>query len=550
MTVKLHTGETIWSNKFKLFNAKVFVPQSNLPGDIINFGFSAPYFLIFIDNQISDTDAKAYADSTGLSKIAADFDTSIVFINPTNEGGWKNAPLGIFEQIIENSKIHQYHKDGYAILESKFFNTNDGFAIRGAIFRSCIIAKDGAADYVAKNLLKPINGAGLWGPADVTPTVCFLENLSVLPEITRRNMPIVSIANSKEINDKIKADTNYSYFQEKADFTEAYYNFARQFKRWGWVGDLEFEPDFEKLNMKEEYGIVELKTSDDNSGDDAGTKTHKVGYLSYYNKDLFTKGPAPLVLCFHGGGDSAKHIAQVSAWYKVCHDHNFLLVCIENHLNSTATEMMELLEIIKSKYRIDETRIYGTGFSMGGCKTWDLYQEYPEVFAALAPMDATWDVGCNFLGKPSAGLHHSGKINQNIMVPIFYAGGEATPLPELPFQDEKCRGRMEYVLKVNDCKTEYNVKYEDKENWKDKIWGISGDKIQKITDDARKAILTLNFFESRDGNYYSVFGSVSEMGHECRYHTCEYAYRFMSQFQRASDGKIKITNNGKGDELN
>ena len=32
---------------------------------------------------------------------------------------------------------------------------------------------------------------------------------------------------------------------------------------------------------------------------------------------------------------------------------------------------------------------------MGGCKTWDLYQEYPDVFAAVAPMDATFDVGCN-----------------------------------------------------------------------------------------------------------------------------------------------------------
>ena len=61
--------------------------------------------------------------------------------------------------------------------------------------------------------------------------------------------------------------------------------------------------------------------------------------------------------------------------------------------------MIELLEILKKKYKIDSTRIYATGFSMGGCKTWDMIQEYPQVLAAAAPMDATFDVGCNVYGN-------------------------------------------------------------------------------------------------------------------------------------------------------
>ena len=102
---------------------------------------------------------------------------------------------------------------------------------------------------------------------------------------------------------------------------------------------------------------------------------------------------------------------------------------MENHLNSTATEMMELIEILKDRYNIDSTRIYATGFSMGGCKSWDLYQEYPQVFAGLAPMDATFDVGRNIYDQEV-----KKGINENVIVPIFYAGGEITPLPELPFQ--------------------------------------------------------------------------------------------------------------------
>lgn len=533
----------IWSQKFNLFNAKVFVPESTLPGDIINFGFSAPYFLKFTDEELSDEQAVKFTEESGLSKIAAAYDTSVVFINPLNDGGWKSAPEGIFEEIIENSKIHQYHEDGIAVLNNRFFHKNEGFAIRGAIFRTCLIAKDAAADYIATHLLKAINGAGLWGPADIAPTVCVLENLSVMPKIERRDMPIVSVANSEQINNAIKSATDYSFIQEKADFTEAFYNFIRKFKRWGWVGDLMDEPDFEKLGLIEEPCVVELKTSKDNAGDATGTASHKVGYLSYYNKDLFKNGPAPLVLCFHGGGDSAKHIAQVSEWYRVAHDHNFLLVCVEDHINSTASEMMELLQILKKQYKVDETRIYATGFSMGGCKTWDLYQEYPEVFAAVAPMDATFDMGLNLYGQPSPGYHGTGKINESVLVPVFYSGGEVTPLPELPFQAEKCRDRMEYVLKVNKCTAKYDVRFEDKENWADKIWGISGEKIQKVEDKSRDAILTLNYFSSENGKIYTVFGSINNQGHECRYHTCEYAWRFFSQFRRLNDGTIEGESN-------
>lgn len=538
----INQTDRIWNHDFKNFGAKVYVPSSCVPGEIVNFGYSAPYFVVLTDTQPSDEEALSYAQINGLSKIASENDSSVVFIYPLNDGGWKCAPVCIYKELIENSKIHQYHEDGIAVLNNRFFHKNEGFAIRGAIYRICLIAKNDGADFVAKNLLTKIQGAGLWGPADVAPVVCVLENLSALPNIQRADMPVVSVGNSEEINDYIKENTEYSLIQTQLDLTTAYSKFIWQFKRWGWVGELSLWPDLDQIGMIEKPEFCQLITSKDNSGDDKDTKTHKVGYISYYNRDLFVNNKersVPLVLCFHGGGDSAKHIAFVSEWYRVAHDHNFLLVCVENHINSTATEMMELLEILKKEYPIDETRIYATGFSMGGCKTWDLYQEYPEIFAGLAPMDATFDVGQNLYGNPSLGLHGTGTINQNIMVPVFYAGGEETPLPELPFQAAKCRDRMEYVLKVNDCSTPYNVSFENQADWEDKNWGIKGDTIEKHHDNTRNADLTLNYFTSKDGNTYTVFGSVSGQGHECRYHTCEEAWKFMSKFSR-KNGKIII----------
>lgn len=531
--IAMGNGDIMWEQTFERFNAKVYVPATNLPADIINFGFRAPYLLVFEEKPMSKEEAAKFATESGLKGIASEYAGSVVFIYPTGEGGWKNAKEGLFEEIIENSKIHQYHENGYVCLINRFSKESDGYAIRGAIFNTYLFGIGESADYIAKNLLKTVKGAGLWGPADVTPAVCVLENLSVAPKLERRDIPVVSINNSKETNSYFEKNADNFYVQDARDYSDAFKNFIKNYRRWGWDGDLQAVPDYEKLGMVVKPEVATLKTSPENEGDDKGSTEHKVGYMAYYNKGLFDNGPVPLVLCFHGGGDSIMYISEVAEWYRVAHDNNFLLVCIENHLNSTATEMMELLDILKKEYPIDSEKIYASGFSMGGCKSWDLYQEYPEVFAGLAPMDATFEVGLNVYGKPAPC-----KINDSILVPIFYVGGEETPLPELPFQAQKCTDRMEYVLKINKATKLYNVDYNDQSKWVNKIWGIDGDETRKFHDESRDSVLTVQYFKSEDGQIYTAFGSVSGQGHECRHHSCENAWQFLKKFRRTPEGIV------------
>ena len=97
---------------------------------------------------------------------------------------------------------------------------------------------------------------------------------------------------------------------------------------------------------------------------------------------------------------------------------------------------------------------------------------------------------------------------------------------------------MEYVLKVNRAKTPYNVSFEDRENWANKIWGIDGDVICKAKDDNRDCILTMHLFESENGCCYSIFGSGSNQSHEMRHLNCENAWKFFSQFRRCKDGTL------------
>jgi predicted peptidase len=51
--------------------------------------------------------------------------------------------------------------------------------------------------------------------------------------------------------------------------------------------------------------------------------------------------------------------------------------------------VMELLDHVRSEYRIDADRILVTGFSLGGHGTWFMASHYPEIFSAAVPM-AGW----------------------------------------------------------------------------------------------------------------------------------------------------------------
>lgn len=165
---------------------------------------------------------------------------------------------------------------------------------------------------------------------------------------------------------------------------------------------------------------------------------------------------------------------------------------------------------------------------MGSGKTWDMFQEYPDVFAGLAPHSALFPVHDNPFGRS---IGDEG-MNMDTMVPVFYSGGEKSFLGELPFQSRDSLDRIKYLSSVNRFKRPVDVDFEDKDNWENPIWGINGDKTVKIRDEERDSILTVNYFESEDGVIRTALASVSNQIHECRHHSCEAAWKFISQFSR------------------
>ena len=121
---------------------------------------------------------------------------------------------------------------------------------------------------------------------------------------------------------------------------------------------------------------------------------------------------------------------------------------------------------------------------MGGVKTWDLYQEYPEKFAALAPMGATVVPGRN------SQFSTSPVLNDSVIVPVFYSGGQSSQLRELPFQGQDCIDRINYLFGVNRVDKPFDLSMSNRSEWEDTVYGFKGDIVREFTDETHPESLT------------------------------------------------------------
>ena len=110
-----------------------------------------------------------------------------------------------------------------------------------------------------------------------------------------------------------------------------------------------------------------------------------------YGKDAGRKWP--LMIFLHGSGERGSDVNKVKVHGppKVVaqkKDFPFVLVspqCPEGK-GWEPEEVVALLDEIQAKFKIDPDRVYLTGLSMGGFGTWETATQYPDRFAAIAPV--------------------------------------------------------------------------------------------------------------------------------------------------------------------
>jgi predicted peptidase len=123
-----------------------------------------------------------------------------------------------------------------------------------------------------------------------------------------------------------------------------------------------------------------------------------VPYLLYLPKDYDSKeGKWPLMLFLHGRGESRGPLSVVKKWGPprlIEHGENFPFLvaspqCPEAESWAQPQQqaaLLALLDHLVKTYKVDGSRIYLAGLSMGGFGSWRLAADHPERFAAVVPV--------------------------------------------------------------------------------------------------------------------------------------------------------------------
>lgn len=159
------------------------------------------------------------------------------------------------------------------------------------------------------------------------------------------------------------------------------------------------------------YGCYQKRTNFTEKGFVGHVKDTSLGCNDGYGQTWYeyippqlrgTQEEVPLLFYFHGGGCVPLYGAEQSDWHEIADKENFIVVYPEasqkNMWNawddktllrySDKAFFLALIEHMKQVHPIDESRIYVSGFSMGGMMSNAMACSLPNVIAAAAPCNA------------------------------------------------------------------------------------------------------------------------------------------------------------------
>lgn len=148
-----------------------------------------------------------------------------------------------------------------------------------------------------------------------------------------------------------------------------------------------------------------------------------IGYYQYLPPGYDTStAKFPVLFFFHGIGEKGNGTTELSKVLiagppkLISQGYKFPFIVISPQLKPIFDDwfpwyMDEVVEYVKKTLRIDETRIYVTGLSLGGGGAWRYGEYFPEKVAALAPV-------CGHYNNPEAAC--AAYIKNNIPIWAFH----------------------------------------------------------------------------------------------------------------------------------
>ena len=156
------------------------------------------------------------------------------------------------------------------------------------------------------------------------------------------------------------------------------------------------------------------------------SENRKGEYLDYYKYISDTeKENMPLIIDIHGAGGRGKELSlindgRVRAYLSRHTEYDCIVVSPQCHCDTwfeLFDVLLEFIDKMRKDSRVDTSRVYLTGASMGGYTSWQIAMSRPEWFAALVPL-------CG------GGMYWNAWRIKDIPIWAFHGALDKTVLPE------------------------------------------------------------------------------------------------------------------------
>ncbi len=254
-------------------------------------------------------------------------------------------------------------------------------------------------------------------------------------------------------------------------------------------------------------------------------------YVAYdYVPESYTGEEAvPLVVLLHGYSEDPLCPAATCGWAEKAAEEGFILIAPDYINDLTASGIvidciMEAVNQALETYNIDTTRIYLTGFSMGGMSTMLTGFANADVFAAVAPMAGMADIRsfqadastydmptfvlCGTIDSNNNSTDEDGNITATAMNGNIY--------PYLAAFNEIILGDPDYSINM---------------------WGYAGDLTTSLVMQGYTYVID-DFYAEGYTNPMLELVTVENVAHACSNVYADLAWAYMSNFARGEDGSV------------
>ena len=302
----------------------------------------------------------------------------------------------------------------------------------------------------------------------------------------------------------------------------------------GIFGSLVHKDSVEEMGLKMHY--------EDSSLGDNGGMAHE--WYEYVPIGLSEKLPVPLVFVLHGGATSAKYCAEQTRWHELAQKYGFMVIypqaCqnsvwnpgLDRRLASDEEYLVKLYDYACAKYPVDKTRVYCTGFSMGGVMSHAMGMTHAEIFAAVAPFSGLF-FNDYWNGEPyriRAWYEMAQKVaaeqHRDIRMPVFQVHGTL----DTTWQGDEMERMQAFWAKWNKVPVPFTP-----EKTKEGQFEVRGS-------DGRFHIYDSHL---KDGTVFYRFVSVQDLPHGVDLRTPYMAWEFLCGFSREADGTLVVARRRK-----